>query len=215
MTSDRRTALRQQFEALGLDPLDVEPDPMRQFAGWYADAVDSGMHLPNAMALATVSADGRPSVRHVLLKELEDDGFVFFTNYESAKAHDLAATPFCSLVFPWHELSRQVRVEGVVDKVSARESDEYFATRPRGSQISAWASPQSSEIDDRQVLEARATEIAEQFSGRDVPRPPFWGGYRCVPAQVEFWQGRPDRLHDRVRYRRLPDDTWRVQLLAP
>ena len=208
------TARRLVFEERGLDVADVDLDPLVQFERWFDEVTDAGLHQPDAMALATVDSESSPTVRHVLLKGVDERGFAFFTNYESAKARDLASNPNAAVVFPWHQLSRQVRVAGMVEKLSAAESDEYFSTRPRGSQVSAWASPQSHAVESRAVLEQRAAELEEQFAGEPVPRPPFWGGYVLVPYEVELWQGRPNRLHDRVRYRRTPTD-WLLERLAP
>lgn len=209
------TEQRLENEARGLSVEDVDPDPIVQFMDWYEQARASGLHQPDAMALATVDANHRPAVRHVLLKGVDARGFVFFTNYESAKARQLIGNAYASIVFPWQQISRQVRASGVVDKVSADESDEYFATRPRGSQLSAWASEQSSVIASRDELEQRLADLEVRFEGREVERPPFWGGFLLVPAEIELWQGRPDRLHDRVRYRRLPEQGWKRERLAP
>jgi pyridoxamine 5'-phosphate oxidase len=205
---------RRIFETRGLDVADVDADPFVQFERWYAAARDAGIHQPDAMALATVDADGQPSVRHVLLKGFDADGFTFFTNYESAKGHELAVNPRASVVFPWLALNRQVRVTGPVDRVAAAESDEYFATRPRGSQLSAWASSQSEVIASRAELEEQADVAARRFAEREVERPPYWGGYRLAPVAIELWQGRADRLHDRLVYRRT-DGAWLIQRLQP
>lgn len=187
---------------------------MAQFARWYAEAQASGEEEPEAMALSTVSAEGLPSVRFVLLKAADERGFVFFTNFRSAKGRHVEAHPVAALAFRWPILGRQVRAAGAVQAASAAESDSYFATRPRGAQLGAWASEQSQVISGRAALEARMQEVAERFAGGDVPRPPWWGGLRVVPDQVEFWQNRPDRLHDRIRFRRRPGG-WVVERLAP
>jgi pyridoxamine 5'-phosphate oxidase len=202
------------FETQGLDVGDVDVDPIVQFERWYAVARDAGVFQPDAMALATVDAEGRPSVRHVLLKGVDAGGFTFFTNYESDKGHELASNPLASVVFPWLQLNRQVRVSGSVTKVSEAESDEYFATRPRGSQLSAWASAQSDVIAGRSELERQAADAAARFADRDVARPPYWGGYRLTPSVIELWQGRADRLHDRLRYSRNGDG-WLIDRLSP
>jgi len=196
-----------------MDVGDIDPDPIRQFERWLADANDS-LPEPTAMVLATADARGRPSGRHVLLKGVDDRGFVWFTNYESAKGHDLRANPRAALVFPWFPIRRQVIVSGPVTVVDESESDAYFATRDRASQISAWASPQSEVIPDRQFLEHRVSELEVRFAGSDVPRPPFWGGYRLEPDRIDLWHNQPDRLHDRFRYERT-DDGWSLSRLAP
>lgn len=192
----------------------AERDPIAQFAEWYEEARAVEKPLPHAVALATASTTGKPSVRMVLLKGFDAKGFVFYTNYGSRKARELAKNARASLLFYWGNLERQVRVEGRVVKVSRRESDEYFATRPRGSQLSAWASPQSEVIASRSALERDFAAAAAKYPA-EVPRPPFWGGYRLVPEAIEFWQGRPDRLHDRLRYRRRRGGPWRIERLAP
>lgn len=209
------TEKRLDNERRGLDVADVDPDPIVQFSRWYSETSEVGLHQPDAMALATVDGDGRPAVRHVLLKGLDRRGFVFYTNYDSAKAAHLTEQPFAALVFPWQQLSRQVRASGPVERVSAGESDEYFATRPRGSQLSAWASHQSRVIEGRPVLERRLADFEARFADRPVERPLFWGGFLLVPDEVELWQGRPNRLHDRVRYRKVADDDWAIERLAP
>lgn len=192
---------------------DLDPDPFRQFEAWFDAAREAGLPLAEAMTLATASADGAPSARVVLLKGV-DSGFVFFTNQESRKGRELDANPRAALVFHWQPLGRQVRVEGTVERVSAAESAEYFATRPRGAQLGAWASPQSEQLADRADLEGRLARVAGEHEGGDVPAPPFWGGFRLVPARLEFWQHQDDRLHDRFAYER-DGDFWRITRLAP
>jgi pyridoxamine 5'-phosphate oxidase len=196
---------------------DLLDDPIAQFLRWLEDAEAEGVPLPNAMAVATADAGGRPSVRHVLLRGLDARGFVFYTNRESRKGRELAENPNAALVFLWKELDRQVSVAGSVELVSDEESDAYFAERPRDAQLGAWASPQSSTLESRTGLEHRLADAEARFRGTDVPRPAFWGGYRVVPATIEFWQGRAFRLHDRFRYSRADAAAtdWRVERLAP
>jgi pyridoxamine 5'-phosphate oxidase len=198
-----------------LDEQLIDRDPVAQFQRWFADAVADGLPLPEAMSLSTITAEGKPTARMVLLKKVDAQGFVFFTNYNSAKARELAANPNASLVFFWPQLERQVRVEGVVSKTSAAESREYFASRPRGSQIGAWASPQSEVIPGRDVLEQRRAELEDVYRDREIPWPEHWGGYCLKPERIEFWKGRRDRLHDRILYVRQPDESWTIQRLAP
>lgn len=197
-----------------LNEANIEHDPFAQFAQWYDDARAVEKPLPHAVALATAASSGRPSLRMVLLKDFDARGFVFFTNYRSRKGRELAKNPRASLLFYWGSLERQVRIDGRIAKVSRRESDDYFRTRPRGSQLSAWASPQSDLLAGRAEIERRFAAAAEKYAD-DVPRPPQWGGYRLVPEAIEFWQGRDDRLHDRLRYRRTRDDRWHIERLAP
>lgn len=206
--------LRIEYTTGGLQERDVVADPLQQFALWFDQALAAGVPEPNAMTLATVGADGRPAARVVLLKGV-DYGFVFFTNYTSRKGQDLAAHPTAALVFYWHAQHRQVRVEGRVERVSPDESDAYYATRPAGSRLGAWASAQSQVIAGREPLERRMAELEHEYAGRDdIPRPAHWGGYRLLPDQVEFWQGQPSRLHDRLRYR-LEDGIWLIERLSP
>ena len=210
---DALAGIRRDYEALGLSEADVLADPLAQFRRWFDEAREVGLPEPNAMALATVDAAGQPAARTVLLKGLDRRGLTFFTNLESRKARELAANPKAALLFWWQAQARQVRFEGVIEAVEDAEADAYFASRPRGSQIGAWASAQSSVIAGRAALEAAEREIAARFPG-EVTRPPFWGGYRLVPGCVEFWQGRLNRLHDRLRYTRHADG-WTIERLAP
>lgn len=198
----------------GVSELEAGEDPIDLFRRWFEDARASGLLLPEAMSVATVSADGCPSARMMLLKRVGLDGFVFYTNYGSRKADDLAENPWAALVFHWGVLQRQVRVEGKVGRLPREESNRYFATRPRGSQIGAWASRQSEEVANREELERRFRACEEEFRGREVPFPDFWGGYALRPERIEFWQGRANRLHDRLLYRRR-DDGWEVVRLYP
>lgn len=193
----------------------LDPDPLVQFQKWFDQARAAGIPEANAMTLATTSTDGQSSARMVLLKDLSDDGFVFFTNFKSQKGRELAANPRAALVFYWPSLHRQVRVTGEVSKASREEADAYFATRPRGAQLAAWASWQSSVIPDRTLLEARMEKLAAKYADQPVPTPPTWGGYRLRPQTIEFWQGRENRLHDRLRYERAPGGAWKIERLAP
>jgi pyridoxamine 5'-phosphate oxidase len=206
-------SLRQEYMRAGLSESDADRDPMRQFERWFEDALSAKLPLPNAMTLATVSLDGAPAARVVLLKGVEHGGFVFFTNYESRKARELAARPHACLVFMWSDLERQVRITGMVEKVGAADSDAYFVTRPVGARLSAWASEQSAKVTSRAVLEKAAAQAKARY-GDSPPRPPHWGGYRLTPSEIEFWQGRADRLHDRLLYSRTAD-TWKIERLAP
>lgn len=197
-----------------LDERTVDPDPVRLFRRWFDDAIASGSRLPDAMTLATATKGGKPSARMVLLKQVDHDGFVFYTNYSSQKAADLAENPRAALVMYWVQLDRQVRVEGEVERVSADESDEYFRTRPRESQLGALASPQSEVIDSREVIEQRFRELDKLYRDRPIDRPSHWGGYRLKPEQIEFWQNRTGRLHDRILYARQAG-AWTIRRLAP
>lgn len=193
----------------------IDPDPIKQFQLWFDEAVAAKLPMPEAMSLATVTPDCRPTSRMVLLKQVDGYGFVFFTNYESAKAKQLEINPYAALVFYWPQFERQVRVEGKVTKTSAEESAAYFRTRPRESQIGAWASPQSEVIPAREVLEQRARELAELYCDRDIDCPAKWGGFRLTPDRIEFWKGRVGRLHDRILYELQPDESWTIKRLAP
>jgi pyridoxamine 5'-phosphate oxidase len=205
---------RVQYETAGLDLVDVDPDPMAQWHRWHDDAFEAGLAEPNAMTVATVDDAGAPDARIVLVRGADARGFTFFTNYESTKSRQLAARPVATATFAWLDLHRQVRVRATVERVDPAESDEYFASRPRGSQIGAWASPQSDVIASRDELEQRVAAVEARFHGADVPRPLHWGGWRLRPIEWEFWQGRPSRLHDRLRYR-PGGERWIVERLAP
>ena len=207
--------MRADPRARPLDEGAVDPDPLRQFAAWFEEAKRAGIRLPEAMTLATATADAVPSARVVLLKRFDDDGFVFFTNHESRKGRELTANPRAALVLYWGELGRQVRVEGRVERLSEEDSAAYFATRPRAAQLSAWASRQSEPVASRQALESSVALLADEFGDGDIPLPSHWGGYRVVPETIEFWQHREDRLHDRLRYRRARDGGWAVDRLSP
>jgi pyridoxamine 5'-phosphate oxidase len=207
--------LRREVPESQLEESDVAPNPIDQFGAWMQEAIDAGLTFPNSMALATASAEGVPSARMVLLKGIDERGFVFFTNYESRKGRELAENPRAAAVFHWQQLGRQVRVEGEVAALPSEESEAYFRTRPRGSRLAAWASRQSEVVTSRRDLEERFAELSISYHEQDIPLPPFWGGYLLKPHMIELWQGRRDRLHDRVRYRKDREGSWIVERLAP
>ena len=208
-------AIRKDYKLKSLDEQQVDKDPFNQFNRWWQEALESNIDEINAMTLATADNTGKPSARIVLLKGVTDAGFIFFTNYASHKAAELAMNPQACLVFFWKELERQIRIEGNVEKVSAAESDEYFNSRPEGSKIGAWASPQSQVISSREVLEEQVAATIQRFSGESIQRPEHWGGYILKPTQIEFWQGRPSRLHDRLRFKQAEANQWNIERLAP
>ncbi|MFM7485634.1 MAG: pyridoxamine 5'-phosphate oxidase [Cytophagales bacterium] len=207
--------IRKEYSLKSLDSKGVLPNPMRQFETWMQEAIAAQVNEPNAMTLATVTPDGRPSARIVLLKGIDDNQFIFYTNLQSQKGRELDANPACALTFFWPELERQVRIEGVATRVHEATAEKYFQGRPRGSQVGAWTSPQSSIIEDRSILDQRALEIENRFRGeQSLPKPKQWGGYQVNASEIEFWQGRPNRLHDRIVYY-LIDGAWTIQRLAP
>ena len=206
--------LRRDYTRDGLTETQAPAEPFALFGEWFAQAVEVESTEANAMMLATVDGEGQPHLRTLLLKGFDERGFVFFTNYQSAKGQQLANSPAAAMTFWWHDLERQVRIEGQVEQTSAEESDAYFHSRPAGSRLGAWASPQSQVIDSREGLEQRLGAVQQQYADTDAPRPPHWGGYRLVPTLIEFWQGRPSRLHDRLCYR-LVDGSWVRERLAP
>jgi len=208
------SSLRKEYARAFLDVRDVDPDPFVQFRRWFTEAQNAGLPEPNAMTLATATKEGRPSARAVLLKSIDETGFAFFTNFESRKAREIAENPAAALLFFWAELERQVRIEGIIECVSDAESDQYFRSRPRESQIGAWASKQSETLPDRSTLEHAVARLTQQYAGCDIPRPPHWGGYRLLPSLFEFWQGRPSRLHDRIQYLQH-SSSWHINRLSP
>jgi pyridoxamine 5'-phosphate oxidase len=210
-----QTGLRNEYSPHGLRRSDLHSNPVLQFGAWFAAALAADIRDANAMSLATAMADGKPSVRIVLLKGFDEDGFVFFTNYDSEKGQQLTANPHAEVGFYWSPLERQVRIRGVVERTSREDSAAYFHSRPVGSQLGAWVSKQSEAIDARQVLDARLEAIKERYIQGEIPLPPHWGGYRIKPDRFEFWQGRPNRLHDRFRYSRRADGSWVIERLAP
>lgn len=207
-------SIRKEYTLKSLDKNDVHHDPIVQFNSWMKEAIDSQALEANAMTLSTLGEDGHPNARIVLLKEV-DHGFVFFTNYESEKGRELIQHPHAALTFFWPELERQVRVLGKVEKITAEESDEYYFSRPLGSQIGAWTSPQSEKISSREVLDEKLKAMEDRFAKEEIQRPPFWGGFRLIPHQIEFWQGRPSRLHDRILYENAGQNHWEISRLAP
>lgn len=210
-------SMRKQYRAEGLSETELAATPLEQFARWFKQAAtEGGLFEPNAMVVSTADAEGRPSSRTVLLKHFDEQGFVFYTNYDSRKARDLAANPYVSLLFPWHPMARQVVVTGVARRTGRDETVAYFRSRPHGSQLGAWASAQSSVVGSRDDLDAAYAELAARYpEGEQVPVPPHWGGFRVVPQAVEFWQGRENRLHDRLRYVAQSDGGWQVERLSP
>ncbi|NBT15103.1 MAG: pyridoxamine 5'-phosphate oxidase [Chitinophagia bacterium] len=208
------SSIRKDYQLQSLSESDVKQDPIGQFGKWWDEAIASSIDEVNAMTLSTVTAEGKPSARVVLLKGFDERGFVFFTNYESNKGAQLTANPFASLVFFWKELERQVRIEGICEKVSEQESDDYFHSRPIGSQLGACASPQSRVIESRRVIENNLEKLQDQYRDMEIPRPGHWGGYRVVPQAIEFWQGRSSRLHDRIKYTK-ENQSWKIVRLAP
>src|SRR6478735_826158 len=207
--------IRKDYKLRSLNEEDVAADPFAQFQQWWDQAIESGIDEVNAMTLATASSDGIPSARIVLLKKFSIEGFTFFTNYDSFKGQQLIENPRACLVFFWKELERQIRITGLVEKVQAEESDSYFNSRPESSRIGAWASPQSKIIKSRVWLEEKEEEMKNQFKGKSIKRPEHWGGYRVNPVSIEFWQGRPSRLHDRIQYSLQENGTWTIERLAP
>lgn len=209
------SALRRNYTRESLSETGVHTDPIQQFDHWFREALNSELPEPNAMTLATAGRDGRPGARTVLLKGFDHQGFVFYTNYESRKGQEIAENPRVALLFTWLELERQIRIEGRAERVSPEEAEAYFQSRPKGSQVGAWASPQSRVIAGREVLEQKLEELNETFKhDENLPLPPFWGGYRVYPDRIEFWQGRENRLHDRIRYSRTATG-WKIERLAP
>jgi pyridoxamine 5'-phosphate oxidase len=207
--------LRREYALAGLKESDLDPNPFKQFDCWFQQALAAGLPEPNAMTLATATPDGRPSARVVLLKGFDERGFVFFTSYESQKGRELSANPLAALVCYWVELERQVRINGGVSKVSGEESEAYFRSRPLGSQLGAWASRQSQVVGGRKILEERLDKLTQEYQSKPIPLPPYWGGYRVAPETIEFWQGRPNRLHDRLRYTLQSNNQWLIERLSP
>lgn len=207
--------IRKVYQLESLLEKDLDPDPMKQFAGWWKQAIESKIEEPNAMALATCTSSGKPSVRIVLLKGVENNSFIFFTNYLSRKGTEINENPFVSLLFFWKELERQVRIEGKITRLRAQESDEYFSSRPKESRIGAWSSPQSKVIESREILQKNVEKYDAKFGAGIIPRPEFWGGYQVQPDRIEFWQGRPGRLHDRLQYALNENNLWKIERLAP
>ncbi|MFD2871356.1 pyridoxamine 5'-phosphate oxidase [Mucilaginibacter ximonensis] len=215
MNQEELQNLRQDYSAATLSEKDVAASPIKQFNKWFNEALEAKVPEPNAMTLATATPDGRPSARIVLLKGFDDEGFAFYTNYLSRKGKELAKNPNAAVVFHWIELERQVRIEGTIEKLSKEQSDQYFHSRPKMSQIGALASPQSQEIADRNALESKMNELEAEYADKEVPKPSYWGGYVLKPRLIEFWQGRRSRLHDRIVYKKVDNKSWKKVRLAP
>ena len=207
--------IRKVYQLQSLLEKDADANPVKQFEIWWQQVIESKIEEPNAMTLSTCTASGKPSSRIVLLKNIKKDGFVFFTNYLSRKGKEIESNPFVSLLFFWKELERQVRIDGEIKKISEQESDDYFFKRPKESRIGAWSSPQSEVIKSRDVLEKNVSDYIKKFDSQNIPRPPYWGGYIVIPTLIEFWQGRPGRLHDRLRYTLNEKSIWKMERLAP
>jgi len=207
--------LRREYSLQQLNKKDAHPNPFEQFTLWFDQAIAAKLPEPNAMTLATATPDGKPSARMVLLKGYDERGFIFYTNYKSRKGQQLLANPWGAIAFWWTQLERQVRIEGQIEQVSPEESDAYFHSRPQDSQLGAWASEQSQVIDSREVLEQRLQQLKKEYENKTIPRPPHWGGFRLIPVAIEFWQGRPSRLHDRLLYQRTEEGSWMIQRLSP
>jgi pyridoxamine 5'-phosphate oxidase len=207
-------SLRHDFSKKSLDEKEVDSDPVKQFSKWFHEAVEAKVNEPNAMTVCTAAKDGKPSARILLLRNFDDSGFVFYTNYKSRKGEEITDNPHGALLFFWPELERQVRIEGILEKQTAAQSDLYFSSRPRASKLGAWTSPQSKVISDRHILDEEYKKLEKQFSDDNVPRPPHWGGYVLKPSTIEFWQGRPSRLHDRLLYT-FKNGSWKIERLAP
>jgi pyridoxamine 5'-phosphate oxidase len=208
-------ALRQEYTQGGFSEEEANPNPIQQFENWFQQALKAGLREPNAMVLATVGPNAQPSTRVVLLKDVSEKGFSFYTNYESRKGQELAENPKASVTFPWLDLERQVCIQGRVTRLSREESEAYWKVRPRASRLGAWVSKQSTVITGRPFLEAKMQELQNQYPGEQIPLPPYWGGYLLAPEEIEFWQGRRSRLHDRIHYRKQPDNTWKIERLSP
>ena len=209
------TSIRKNYSLMELHERDVDANPIMQFEKWFRDAVHAEVPEVNAMTLATATKEGIPSARIVLLKQFDERGFVFFTNYDSRKGREISENPHCAVVLFWHPLERQVRISGIAEKISIVESIKYFQSRPIDSQLGAWASQQSSVVTMRSVLEMTFNKMKNDFKNEKIPLPPFWGGYRIIPSSIEFWQGRPNRLHDRLRYNKISETEWKLERLAP
>src|SRR5471030_795544 len=215
MNKEELQNLRQDYTAASLSETTINANPIKQFDTWFNEAIEAKLPEPNAMTLATATHDGRPSARIVLLKGFDADGFMFYTNYLSRKGKEITKNPLGAITFFWGELERQVRIEGTIEKLSKEESDKYFQSRPKGSQLGALASPQSQEIPNREILESRMTQLETEYADKDVPKPSFWGGYILKPRMIEFWQGRSSRLHDRILYKKIDNKNWKKVRLAP